>query len=243
MLPAVFLFDRVTGSHDIKKTILKVKMKRLPKFEWETLPHGPIIGVDEVGRGCLAGPVFAAAVILPEGFAKKFRKEKITDSKLISESRREELAKLIHDHAQVGIGFASVGEIDRLNILQASFLAMRRALENLGQLSGHVLVDGHQRISQLDEAFYQTPIVKGDLRAMPVSAASICAKVARDGLMIRMAEKFPVYGFEKHKGYASEFHTQAIQAHGPCVHHRSTFAGVREHWTDRLDEERSLDPF
>lgn len=219
------------------------KALRLKKFEWQTLTNGPIIGVDEVGRGCLAGPVFAAAVILPEDFARAFRKEKITDSKLISESRRNELSKLIHDHAHVGIGFASVGEIDRINILQASFLAMRRAIENLGQLGGHVIVDGHMRISQMDEAYMQTPIVKGDLRALPISCASIVAKVARDGLMIRMAEKYPVYGFEKHKGYASEFHTQAIQSVGPCVHHRSTFAGVREHWTDHLDEERSLDPF
>lgn len=217
--------------------------KRFKKFEWQTLPNGPVIGVDEVGRGCLAGPVFAAAVVLPEDFPKRFRREKITDSKLVSEIRRTELSKLILDHAHVGIGFASVGEIDRINILQASFLAMRRAIENLGQMGGHVLVDGNQRISQMTEAFDQTCVVKGDLRALPISCASIVAKVARDEMMIRLGEQFPVYGFEKHKGYASEFHTRAIQANGPCVHHRSTFAGVREYWTDRLDEERSLDPF
>lgn len=230
----------------LKKALIRLKTKakfKFKKFEWQAVTGGPIIGVDEVGRGCLAGPVFAAAVILPEDFASRFKREKITDSKLISESRRGELSQLIHNHAQVGIGFASVGEIDRLNILQASFLAMRRAVENLGSLSGHLLVDGNQRISQLDDSFQQTTIIKGDLRALPISCASIVAKVARDGLMIRMSEKFPVYGFEKHKGYASEFHTQAIQRHGPCVHHRSTFAGVREHWTELLDEERSLDPF
>jgi ribonuclease HII len=233
----------------IKKVLLNIskakkkKPVRYEKFEWQSLLNGPVIGVDEVGRGCLAGPVFAAAVILPDGFAQEFESEKITDSKLVSEPRRIVLSKLILDHAQVGIGFASVGEIDRINILQASFLAMRRAIENLGVASGHLLVDGNQRISQMNDAFEQTTIIKGDLRALPISCASIVAKVARDGLMIRMSEKFPVYGFEKHKGYASEFHTQAIQAHGPCVHHRSTFAGVREHWTDRLDEERALDPF
>ena len=235
-----------------KKTLLKTAARtlavkkrapRLTKFEWQTLSNGPIIGVDEVGRGCLAGPVFAAAVILPEDFEKRFKREKITDSKLVSEPRRSELSKLILDHAQVGIGFASVGEIDRINILQASFLAMRRAIENLGAISGHVLVDGNQRISQMSESFDQTTVIKGDLRALPISCASIVAKVARDELMIRLAEKFPVYGFERHKGYSSEFHMQAIQAHGPCVHHRSTFAGVREHWTDLLDQERSLDPF
>jgi ribonuclease HII len=212
-------------------------------FDWQALTNGPIIGVDEVGRGCLAGPVFAAAVILPDDFATRFHKEKITDSKLVSEPRRGELSKLILDHAQVGIGFASVGEIDRINILQASFLAMRRAIENLGAVSGHVLVDGNQRISQMPETFDQTTVIKGDLRALPISCASIVAKVARDGLMIKMAETYPVYGFEKHKGYSSEFHMQAIRTHGPCVHHRSTFAGVREHWTDLLDQERSLDPF
>lgn len=212
----------------------------LSPFNWQQLAsRGVVVGVDEVGRGCLAGPVFAAAVILPESFKLKG----ITDSKLVSETRREELAALIHDCAQVGIGFASVGEIDRLNILQASFLAMRRAIEHLEIRDGHILVDGNQRISQLDDSFMQTTIIKGDLRATPISAASICAKVARDGLMKRLAEKYPTYGFEKHKGYASEFHTQAIQRHGPCVHHRSTFAGVREHWTDLLDEERALDPF
>ena len=221
----------------------KKRAPRLKKFEWEALTNGPIIGVDEVGRGCLAGPVFAAAVILPEDFARKFKREKITDSKLISEDRRSELSKLILDHAQVGIGFASVGEIDRINILQASFLAMRRAIENLGAGAGHVLVDGNQRISQMSETFDQTTLIKGDLRALPISCASIVAKVARDGLMIKMSETYPVYGFERHKGYSSEFHMQAIQSHGPCVHHRSTFAGVREHWTDLLDEERSLDPF
>lgn len=230
------------GSKVIAK--LKAKPKKtadLTPFNWQGLGvDGDIIGVDEVGRGCLAGPVFAAAVILPH----QFKIDGITDSKLLSEARREEFAKLIYDHAQVGIGFASVGEIDRINILQASFLAMRRAIENLGVRAGHILVDGNQRISQMDEiAFRQTTIIKGDLRALPISAASIVAKVARDEMMKRLGEKFPVYGFEKHKGYGSEFHTQAIQRHGPCVHHRSTFAGVREHWTDLLDEERAMDPF
>lgn len=210
----------------------------LPPVEWQSLLPNPIIGVDEVGRGCLAGPVFAAAVILPSDFSV----EGITDSKLLSEARREKLAELIQAQAQVGIGFASVGEIDRLNILQATFLAMRRAIENLGVGIGHVLVDGNQRISGL-EGFRQTPVVKGDLRATPIGAASIVAKVTRDQLMKRMAEKYPLYGFEKHKGYASALHLEAIQKHGPCVQHRSTFAGVREHWTDQLDEERALDPF
>ena len=207
-------------------------------FAWKHLGPSPVIGVDEVGRGCLAGPVFAAAVIFPSDFDVTG----ITDSKLISEVRRELIAEMIHDQAHVGIGFASVGEIDRLNILQASFLAMRRAVENLGILSGHIIVDGHQKIPGL-ESFRQTALVKGDLRAQPVGAASIVAKVARDHLMKRLGEKYKVYGFEKHKGYASALHLAAIQKHGPCVHHRATFAGVREHWTDQLDEERAGHPF
>ena len=211
----------------------------LSPIDWRRIEPAPVIGVDEVGRGCLAGPVFAAACVLPDDFSV----EGITDSKLLSESRREQLAELIHKHARVGIGFASVGEIDRLNILQASFLAMRRAIENLGAgMPGHVLVDGHQKIPGL-EGYRQTPVIKGDFRALPIGAASIVAKVARDGLMKKLGEKYPVYGFEKHKGYAAPVHVEAIQRHGPCVHHRSTFAGVREHWTAVLDEERALDPF
>ena len=209
-------------------------------FLWKELTAQPVIGVDEVGRGCLAGPVFAAAVIVPFDCAI----EGVTDSKLIAESRRDKIAQLIHDQANVGIGFASVGEIDRLNILNATFLAMRRAIEHLGTvvIGGHVLVDGNMRIRML-EGFMQTPLVKGDLRAMPIAAASIVAKVARDEYMRKLALSFPVYGFEKHKGYASQHHTDAIQTHGPCVHHRSTFAGVREHWNDQLDLERAGDPF
>lgn len=229
------------------KTVTKRKLKaekgarvvaEFVPVDWTSYGPGPVIGVDEVGRGCLAGPVFAAAVILPAGFDATG----ITDSKLLSEIRRQTLAERIHAEAQVGIGFASVSEIDRLNILQASFLAMRRAIENLRSLNGHVLVDGNQKISAL-EGHRQTTFIKGDLRVTPIGAASIVAKVARDGYMKKLAEKFPLYGFEKHKGYASAVHVAAIQANGPCVQHRSTFAGVRELWTPILDDERALDPF
>lgn len=214
------------------------RKKDLAPFDWKRLQPAPVIGVDEVGRGCLAGPVFAAAVILPDDF----NLEGVTDSKLISEPRRERLSKEIHGCAQVGIGFASVGEVDRLNILGATFVAMKRAIENLGVGGGHVIVDGNARIPGL-EGYLQTPLVKGDLRAKPVAAASIVAKVARDSFMRSLSEKFPAYRFEKHKGYASAEHVAALQAHGPCVQHRSTFAGVRELWNQRLDEERAMDPF
>jgi len=226
----------------VKRLKIKSTKHVYDPFDWIRLTPQPVIGVDEVGRGCLAGPVFAAAVILPSDFSLVG----VTDSKLLSEARREKLALQIHEVAMVGIGFASVGEIERLNILGATFTAMRRAIENLmaGMPShaGHVLVDGNQRIRGL-EGFQQTTLVKGDLRAQPIAASSIVAKVARDNLMKSLGEKYPVYGFEKHKGYGSPAHLAAIQKHGPCSQHRSTFAGVREHWTEQLDEERALDPF
>src|SRR5262245_61592019 len=124
----------------------KTAREELEPFAWSSLRPQPVIGVDEVGRGCLAGPVFAAAVILPADFSI----QGVTDSKLISESRREILSAQILECARVGIGLASVGEIDRLNILGATFVAMKRAIENLSVGSGHVIVDGNQRIPRLD---------------------------------------------------------------------------------------------
>jgi len=226
----------------IKRARTTTKKVDWEPFDWRALDLRPLIGVDEVGRGCLAGPVFAAAVVLPDDF----NLEGVTDSKLLSESRREDLAAKIHELASVGIGFASVSEIDRLNILGATFTAMIRAIENLAGTHatgiGHVLVDGNQRIRGL-EGYKQTTLIKGDFRATPIAAASIVAKVARDTMMKKLAEKYPAYGFESNKGYGAATHLAAIQEHGPCVHHRSTFAGVREHWTAELDAERALAPF
>lgn len=207
-----------------RETSAKKTSLELPPVDWRQFLPAPVIGVDEVGRGCLAGPVYAAAVV--------FKSEKhvleVTDSKLISEVRREELAELIHAEHFVGIGHASVEEIDQINILQASFLAMRRALQALALSSGHVLVDGHMKIPQL-QGFEQTPIIKGDLRAAPISAASIVAKVARDRLMKELGLTYPDYGFEAHKGYSTAKHKESIQRVGPCQIHRKTFAGVKEH--------------
>ncbi len=197
-----------------------------PPFEWHTLSPAPVIGVDEVGRGCLAGGVFAAAAILAEDFAI----EGVTDSKLLSEARRDQLAPQIESQARVCVAFATVEEIAELNILQATFLAMRRAIDGLGVSSGHVLVDGNQRVPGLSALFGQTTLIKGDLRAAPIAAASIVAKVARDRHMSELATRYPGYGFEKHKGYGSPQHKAAIQKLGPCPEHRRTFAGVREYW-------------
>lgn len=195
--------------------------------DWRSYLPAPVVGVDEVGRGCLAGPVYAAAVCLKsdEGVSQ------LTDSKLLSEKRREELFPEILKHHWVGIGFATVEEIDEINIFQASMLAMKRAVEQvenqMQMLSGHLLVDGSFQVPGLDRK--QTTLVKGDLRCASISAASIVAKVTRDHLMKELGLDFPQYGFESHKGYASVTHRKAIERFGPCKFHRRTFSGVKEH--------------
>jgi ribonuclease HII len=186
------------------------------------------VGIDEAGRGCLAGPVYAGSVILTSsvGFAE-FR-----DSKMLSEKRREELFELIREHHRYGVGFATVEEITRFNILNAAMLAMRRAFEKL-QLSGeelkkvHVWVDGNQKIREFSHP--QTAVIKGDVKVKSIAAASIVAKVMRDREIIRLDQLYPNYGYAENKGYGTETHRQAIATFGPTEHHRPTFAGVREH--------------
>jgi ribonuclease HII len=220
--------------------------KRLIKNvrDWSRWLPAPVVGVDEVGRGCLAGPVYAAAVVLDVGL--KFKHYK--DSKLLSACRREELSAEIFKYHWVGIGFATAQEIDEINILQASFVAMNRAIAQLTEalalctehtfeidreaeghaklVNGHVIVDGHLKIPGLPAQFVQTPIVNGDVRIPPVSAASIVAKVARDQFMTKLTEQFPHYGFESHKGYGTKRHQAALREFGPCEYHRRSFSGV-----------------
>ncbi|MCB0391443.1 MAG: ribonuclease HII [Bdellovibrionales bacterium] len=199
------------------------KIKFAP-FAWQNLLPVPIIGVDEVGRGCLAGPVYAAAVIINSHNEHSC----YSDSKTLTEKRREVLSKHIQQHHLWSIGFATIEEISRLNILHAALLAMKRAVEGLGVNKGHVIVDGNKKISDLPATFNQTTLIKGDLRATPVAAASIVAKVARDQWMAEQAQEFPVYQFEKHKGYSTALHKELIAEHGPCRLHRPTFRGVKE---------------
>ncbi|MCB0378154.1 MAG: ribonuclease HII [Bdellovibrionales bacterium] len=203
---------------------MKSKKKKLTfdPYPWRNLKPYPVVGVDEVGRGCLAGSVYAAAVILSDEFVI----EGLTDSKKLTAKRREELSELIHQHCRVSIAFATVEEIDRFNILRASLLAMKRAVEALNLDQAHILVDGNQRIPGL--TFEQTTLVKGDLRAEPVAAASIVAKVFRDNEMVELGQEFPGYGLEDHKGYATKVHKDAIEKLGPAPFHRTSFAGVRE---------------
>jgi len=182
---------------------------------------GLLAGVDEAGRGPLAGPVVAAAVILDE--LQPVRG--LADSKTLSPRRRERLHDEIRAKALcVSVAEASVDEIDRLNILQATLLAMRRAVEGLRLTPRQVWVDGN-RVPVLRMPVQA--LVKGDARVPAISAASIVAKVHRDRLCSALHERFPQYGFDVHKGYPTPQHLQALQAHGACAEHRRSFAPVR----------------
>lgn len=183
----------------------------------------PLIGIDEVGRGCLAGPVTAGAVIFKSN--KDIRKYR--DSKQLTEEEREELSLSIHKHHTVAIGWATVEEIDELNILQATFLAMQRAVKLLNVNYGTLLVDGRDKVPNM-ESFEQRAIIQGDDKVGLISAASIVAKVARDQFMKKLAGEFSSYGFEKHKGYGTAYHRQQIQQVGPSRWHRQSFGGVKE---------------
>lgn len=181
-----------------------------------------IAGVDEAGRGPLAGPVVAAAVILPEDYDIQY----LRDSKTLSEKRREEVFQEIQSSAvAVGVGQASIAEIDEINILHASMLAMKRAVNNLSVRPGEVLCDGN-RCPDLD--IQCSAIVKGDAKVPCISAASIIAKVTRDRIMRELHAHHPEYGFDRHKGYPTELHRIALEKFGPIAEHRRSFAPVRQ---------------
>ena len=176
-----------------------------------------ICGVDEAGRGPLAGPVCAAAVILP----KHLEIPELNDSKKLSDKRRRELFPVIQEQAiSYGIAFASQEEIDELNILQATFLAMRRALDQLDPRPELALIDGNR---QTDFGLPCETVIKGDSLSANIAAASVLAKVTRDDWMIAAAEQYPGYGFEIHKGYGTKAHYAALEKLGPCPIHRRTF--------------------
>ena len=185
-----------------------------------------IAGIDEVGRGCLFGPVVAAAVVLDAAVQPSLIEAGITDSKLLSAAQRQVLAQQIKAIAiDYQIGWASVREIDRFNILQATFLAMRRAIARLNPQPTLCLVDGNQRIPQL--LIPQQPIVKGDRQVVAIAAASILAKVWRDTLIIRLAEKYPGYDLASNKGYGTAKHKLALQQLGISSQHRRSFSPCR----------------
>lgn len=187
-----------------------------------------IAGIDEAGRGPLAGPVVAAVCILPEGasFAG------LNDSKQVAANDRERLFEEIVEQCEYGIGIAEAAEIDRLNILKATFWAMSKALRQLSKQPDLILVDGHLAPSF---GIHTVPLVKGDARSASIAAASILAKVTRDRLMVTLDAHYPQYGFATHKGYGTPEHLAAISTYGPCVLHRKTFAPLKNKIHDQLD--------
>ena len=194
------------------------------KFEKEVGEKGfyRIAGIDEAGRGPLAGPVVSAAVILPPGF----RVKNITDSKKLSPKKRSGLYEEIYEHAlSIGTGIVDAVEIDRINILNASLLSMLMSVENLRPQPDFLLIDGPHRISS---SIPQLPIPKGDFLSISIAAASIVAKVTRDRLMDRYHHDYPQFGFCHHKGYPTRAHKAAIAKYGCCFIHRQSFRGVRQ---------------
>ncbi|WP_428623964.1 ribonuclease HII [Sedimenticola sp.] len=185
-------------------------------------PHSWVAGIDEAGRGPLAGPVVAAAVILPAEYSLPG----LNDSKKLTEKRREKLEPLIQEQAvSWAIGRAEPQEIDQLNILQATLLAMRRAYEGLSRKPDFILVDGNQW-PQIDCP--GRTVVGGDTLEPSISAASVLAKVARDREMLALHDVYPQYGFDRHKGYPTKTHLEAISAHGVTPTHRRSFGPVRK---------------
>lgn len=175
-------------------------------------------GCDEAGRGCLAGPVFAAAVILPEDFEC----ELLNDSKKLTEKQRYALRPIIEEKALCwAVGIVDEKEIDKINILQASFLAMHRAIAQLTTRPEHLLIDGNR--FKAYEDIPHTTVVKGDGKMLSIAAASILAKTYRDDYMMKIHQEYPMYGLDKNKGYPSASHRKAIEEHGPCEYHRMSF--------------------
>jgi len=198
----------------------------MPNFQREReLNHNHIAGIDEAGRGPLAGPVHAAAVIFPQGHSPKWL-NLLDDSKKLSETKREDLYQRITEDPKLlwALASASAKEIDEINILQATHLAMRRAVENLNTAPDYCLIDGRPVKSF---PFPSEGIVKGDSKSYSIAAASIIAKVTRDHLMMDLAQEYPHYAFDRHKGYGTKIHLEALQQHGPCPEHRHSFRPVQ----------------
>ncbi|MGJ8562288.1 MAG: ribonuclease HII [Alphaproteobacteria bacterium] len=194
--------------------------KLVPDWSYEALYKGPVCGVDEAGRGPLSGPVVAGAVILdPRNIPKG-----LNDSKALSEMRREYLLNEILQTAYVSIGIAEPEEVDRINVLAASMIAMKRAVEGLGRRPVAALIDGNRTP---DLKIPAEAIVKGDAKSLSIAAASIVAKVTRDRLMKQADARFPGFGFSGHKGYPTKMHRERLMEVGPCPIHRFSYAPVK----------------
>lgn len=195
----------------------KARIDELWKYEREYASYGYICGIDEVGRGPLAGPVVAGAVILPKDCDILY----INDSKKLSEKKREELYEVIMEKAlAVGLGYATPERIDEINILQATYEAMRQAISNL-KISPDILLNDAVTIPGVE--CKQVPIIKGDAKSISIGAASIVAKVTRDRLMVDYDRIYPEYGFASNKGYGASVHIEAIKKYGPTPIHRRSF--------------------
>ena len=216
------LINKWNKSYEKAKQVRNTFLQ-MSEFERELRKQGFSIlaGIDEVGRGPLAGPVVTSAVILPETFYLPG----LNDSKKISESKREQFYEAIYKEAiSIGVGIVHSEEIDEINIYQATKKAMMAAVNNLSELPDHLLIDA----MELDMPIPQLSLIKGDARSITISAASIVAKVTRDRMMMEYGVKYPEYGFERHMGYGTSQHLEALEKHGLTPWHRRSFAPVKE---------------
>jgi len=231
MLPELLLeyeSDSRAGVQNVLKSARKriealekeiARTESLKEYERKYEALGYVCGIDEVGRGPLAGPVVAGAVILPKDCKILY----LNDSKQLSEKKREELYDIIMSEAvATGIGYASPERIDEINILQATYEAMREAISKLG-VKPNVLLNDAVTIPNVDAMIKQVPIIKGDAKSVSIAAASIIAKVTRDRLMVEYDSVFPEYGFASNKGYGAAMHIEALKKYGPTPIHRRSF--------------------
>lgn len=198
----------------------------MPDFSLENEHAGQVCGIDEAGRGPWAGPVTAAAVIFDQSTLSPVLAQSLNDSKKLSAKKREALIDQIKAESIWAVGEASVEEIDELNILQATFLAMRRAVAGLSTKPDYALIDGNKLPPELGVPGH--PVVKGDGLSCSIAAASIIAKVTRDQQMAKLAEQFPGYGWEKNAGYGVKLHQEGLAQHGVCPHHRKSFKPIKK---------------
>ncbi|MDE6929497.1 MAG: ribonuclease HII [Lachnospiraceae bacterium] len=211
------MMARVLKGEKLEQELMR--LEQMEQYEKEYERSGIVCGIDEAGRGPLAGPVVAGAVILPEGCRILY----LNDSKKLSEKRREELFSEIKEKAvSWATGVVSPEEIDEINILKATYKAMRQAFEKLSPVP-QVLLNDAVTIPGLSPALVQVPIIKGDAKSASIAAASILAKVTRDHMMAEYDKLYPEYGFAKHKGYGTAAHIAAVREHGPCPIHRRSF--------------------
>ena len=209
------------------KSIQKKKFQKVPDFSVEDSARSKgyffIAGIDEAGRGSWAGPVVAGAVILEADKLIPPLRSELDDSKKLTVRKRQMLFEMLPTCASIGVGIADVNEIDRLNILEASFLAMARAISDLPQKPGYVIVDGNK---VPDFPYPGEYVVKGDSRSLSIAAASIVAKVTRDNIMVNLAKTFTGYGWERNAGYGTQEHKMALERLGVTEHHRKSYAPI-----------------